>query len=191
MKAINSHDPLAAIRQAAFNARKQAVADDPVGWASLTLPHISFWSKQVEIMEAVDTYARVAVRACHDSSKSFTAAVVAARWLDQHPVGSARVITTAPTGMQVKGILWVEINQLHERAQLPGRVNQTEWWIGSYLAGVGRKPADYRPEAFSGLHARYPLIIVDEASGVPRAIMDAIETLATNVNAKILMIGNP
>jgi hypothetical protein len=189
--AIASHDPLAAIRAAQFQATKLAVADDPVGWASIALPHITFWSKQVEIMNAVDQHERVAVRACHDSSKSFTASVIAARWLDKHPVGSARVITTAPTATQVRGILWVEINQLHEQAKLPGRVNQTEWWIGSYLAGIGRKPADYRPEAFQGLHARYPLIIIDEASGVPSAIIDAVETLATNVNAKILMIGNP
>jgi hypothetical protein len=182
---------MAAIRAATFQASKLAVADDPVGWAKIALPKITFWSKQVEIMNAVDQYDRVAVRACHDSSKSFTASVIAARWVDIHPVGTARVITTAPTATQVRGILWVEINQLHEAAKLPGRVNQTEWWIGSYLAGIGRKPADYRPEAFQGMHARYPLIIIDEASGVPTSIIDAVETLATNVNAKILMIGNP
>jgi hypothetical protein len=189
--AIESHDPLAPLRAASKQARKLTVSDDPLGWASLTLPHITFWSKQVEIMEAVDQHSRVAVRACHDSSKSFTASVIASRWLDTHPLGQARVITTAPTATQVRGILWVEINQLHEAADLPGRVNQTEWWIGSYLAGIGRKPADYNPAAFQGLHARYPLIIIDEASGVPTAIIEAAETLATNVNAKILMIGNP
>lgn len=192
-RAIKSHDPVAALKAATAQARKQAVADDPTGWASLALPHITFWSKQLEIMAAVDQHARVAVRACHDSSKSFTASVIAARWLDTHAIGEARVITTAPTATQVRGILWVEINQLHNhpKTNFPGRVNQTEWWIGSYLAGLGRKPADYNPAAFQGLHARYPLIIIDEASGVPSQIIDAVETLATNINAKILMIGNP
>ncbi len=192
-KSIQSHDPAAALRSAASQAKKNAVAKDPQGWASLALPHITFWSKQLEIMQAIEDHARVAVRACHDSSKSFTASVVAARWLDTHPIGQARVITTAPTATQVRGILWVEINQLHNhpKTTFPGRVNQTEWWIGSYLAGIGRKPADYNPAAFQGLHARYPLIIIDEASGVPSQIIDAVETLATNINAKILMIGNP
>jgi hypothetical protein len=192
-KSIASHDPMAAFKEATSIARKHAVADDPTGWASLALPHITFWSKQLEIMEAVEQHSRIAVRACHDSSKSFTASVIAARWLDTHPVGSARVITTAPTATQVRGILWVEINQLHNhpKTNFPGRVNQTEWWIGSYLAGLGRKPADYNPAAFQGLHARYPLIIIDEAAGVPSQIIDAVETLATNINAKILMIGNP
>jgi hypothetical protein len=166
------------------------IKDDPVAYAHETLG-VWLWSKQREIIESLEKYNRVAVRSCHDSGKSFVAAVICARWLDVHPVGQARVITTAPSGMQVKGILWVEINQLHERAHLPGRVNQTEWWIGSYMAGIGRKPADYRPETFQGLHARYPLIVIDEAGGVNAALIDAVETLATNINAKILMIGNP
>jgi hypothetical protein len=191
LRAVKSHDPLAAIQIAAKLARKHAVADDPMGWASIALPDVHFWSKQIEIMNAIDMHSRVAVRACHDSSKSFTAAVISARWLDTHPQGQARVITTAPTGTQVRAILWVEINQLHEQNDLPGRVNQTEWWLGSYLAGIGRKPSDYNPAAFQGLHARYPLIIIDEAAGVPTAIIEAAETLATNINAKILMIGNP
>jgi hypothetical protein len=191
MRHVQAHDPLAPLKAAAKLAQKQGVANDPLAWAKLTLPDVKFWSKQLEIITAVDQHSRVAVRACHDSSKSFTAAVIAARWLDTHPAGSARVITTAPTGTQVRAILWVEINQLHEQADLPGRVNQTEWWLGSYLAGIGRKPADYNPAAFQGLHARFPLIIIDEAAGVPTAIIEAAETLATNINAKILMIGNP
>ena len=154
---------------ASVRAQFQAVliADDPVAYAHSRLG-VWLWSKQREIIEALEQYNKVAVRSCHDSGKSFGAAVIAARWLDTHPVGSARVITTAPTNTQVRGILWVEINQLHEKANLAGRVNQTEWWIGSYMAGIGRKPADYRADTFQGLHARYPLIIIDEAGGVPQ-----------------------
>jgi hypothetical protein len=170
--------------------RAQLLVDQPIEWAMETL-NVHLWSKQIEIIEALETHARVAVRSCHDSGKSFSAAVIAARWLATHPIGQARVITTAPTNTQVRGILWVEINQLHEKGNLPGRVNQTEWWIGSYMAGIGRKPADYKPEGFQGLHARWPLIIVDEAGGVSANLIDAAETLATNVNAKILLIGNP
>jgi hypothetical protein len=188
-----SHDTTAGIDAGVDQLRRQqkalSLAGDPVGWASSL--DVLLWSKQQEIMLALEEHNRVAVRSCHDSGKSFVASVIAARWLDTHPHGQARVITTAPTMTQVRGILWVEINQLHERAGLPGRVNQTEWWIGSYLAGLGRKPGDYRPEAFQGLHARYILIVIDEASGVPASIIDAAETLATNVNARILMIGNP
>jgi hypothetical protein len=111
MRHVQAHDPLAPLKAAAKLAQKQGVANDPLAWAKLTLPDVKFWSKQLEIITAVDQHSRVAVRACHDSSKSFTAAVIAARWLDTHPAGSARVITTAPTGTQVRAILWVEINR--------------------------------------------------------------------------------
>jgi hypothetical protein len=43
----------------------------------------------------------------------------------------------------------------------------------------GRKPADYDPAAFQGIHARYVLVIIDEADGVPKSIFDAVDALAT------------
>jgi hypothetical protein len=153
----------------------------------------------------------VAVRSCHDSGKSYVASVAAAHHIATNRVGTARVVTTAPTSVQVKGILWVELNKLKqgdtvrveanpglsplpalvEPLELPGRTNQTEWWIGTYLAGLGRKPSDYNPSGMQGLHAEHMLIIVDEAAGVTSNLVDAVETLATNDDAKILMIGNP
>jgi len=192
-------DDKQALRMAASQARKLALSDDPVAWQEQTIPQVTLWSKQREIMAAIREQPRVAVRSCHDSGKSFIASMITTWWLDTHPIGQARVITTAPTHDQVKGILWVEINQLRQVAQdnkqgrnpLPGKTNQTEWWIGKYLAAMGRKPSDYSPAAFSGMHARYMLIIIDEASGISSGLIDAAETLATNVHARILMIGNP
>jgi hypothetical protein len=34
-------------------------------------------------------------------------------------------------------------------------------------------------------------ILVDEACGVPKSIFDAVDALATNSNARVLVIGNP
>ena len=48
------------------------------------------------------------------------------------------------------------------------------------LVAYGRKPADYDPAAFQGIHARYVLVIIDEAGGVPKSIFDAVDALATN-----------
>lgn len=124
------------------------------------------------------------------------AAVVACHHLDQTPIGEGRVISTAPTGAQVRGLLWNEIGQMWERAAergnpLPGRVNQTEWWIGNYMAGVGRKPGDYDQSHMSGYHARYPLVIADEADGLSADLWAALDTLLTNRTAKLFGIGNP
>lgn len=163
---------------------------DPVAWANFR--GIELWSKQLEILRAVGKHDRIAVRSCHSSGKTFTMSVLAAYWLDVHPPGTARLVSTAPTGDQVKGLLWNEINQLWERfPDLPGRVNQTELWIGNYQAGIGRKSSDYKPASFAGFHARHMLVIVDEADGIPAALWGAIDTLATNAGAKIVGIGNP
>lgn len=162
-------------------------------WAKQRLG-IDLWSMQGRI--ANDQNKRVYVRSCHDSGKTFLAAVKACHHIDTHPIGTARVVSTAPTQDQVVGLLWVEINQLFELAgkrgnPLPGRVNQSEWWIGSYLAGVGRKPSDYDPKTFQGYHSRWPLIIADEADALRADIWDALGTLLTNDDAKLFAIGNP
>jgi len=98
---------------------------------------------------------------------------------------------TAPTGSQVRAILWRYIGRAHRKGRLPGRVNQTEWWIGDEIVAFGRKPADYSPEAFQGIHARYVLVILDEAGGIPADLWEAADSLTSNEGCKILAIGNP
>jgi hypothetical protein len=55
---------------------------------------------------------------------------------------------------------------------------------------MGMKPPTTR-ERFQGLHARYILILLDEACGIPMSLWTAVKTLMTNDNARCLAIGNP
>jgi hypothetical protein len=174
---------------------KPLIESDPVSWAKRALD-IDLWSKQREILRLLEFVPKLAVPSCHDAGKSFIASLAAARFLAKYPPGTARVVSTAPTSSQVRSILWNEINALHTRSQdsdmpLPGRVTQTEWWIGNYQAGLGRKPSDYAPGTFSGLHAEHILIIIDEAGAIPNELWTGVDTLATNAGAVILAIGNP
>lgn len=166
--------------------------EDPDFWLKNILKEV-FWSKQSEIAQSVAKNRFTAVKSCHDVGKSHVASRIAAWWLDDrvHPAGSAFVVSTAPSGPQVKAILWRYINRAHVKGNLVGRVNQTEWYIGDELVGYGRKPADYDPSAFQGIHARYVLVIIDEACGIPQALWDAADTLVTNDDSRILAIGNP
>lgn len=164
------------------------LANDPVAWAQAR--GVELWSKQREILDRL-VHDDVAVHSCHNAGKSYTAANAAAWWLDAHRPGTAFVVTSAPTGDQVKGILWREIGRAHRRLQLPGRVNLTEWYIGNELVGFGRKPNDYEPTAFQGIHAEYVLVILDEACGIPRQLWDAAQSLTSNDASRILAIGNP
>jgi hypothetical protein len=149
---------------------------------------------QRKILESVRDNRYTAVPSCHDSGKSFIAARAVGWWMDNHPTGSAFVVSTAPTAAQVSAILWREITRLHTRAELKGRINRAgypQWFIGNELVGYGRKPSDYDESAFQGIHSEYPLIVIDEAGGIRKHLFDAVDALATNENARVLAIGNP
>lgn len=163
---------------------------NPALWAR-ERARIELWSKQREIIGSVRDNRLTAVHSCHETGKSFTAATTVAWWLDIHKPGEARVVTTAPTGAQVKAVLWYEINQLHKRAGLAGRTNLTEWYMDGTLVAFGRKPSDYSTSAFQGIHARYFLVVLDEACGIPKSLWDSASTLAANEYSRILAIGNP
>lgn len=162
----------------------------PYDWA-LERANIHLWSKQREIIESVRDHSQTAVHSCHAIGKSFVAATTVAWWLDVHPVGEAFVVTTAPTDKQVKAVLWREINRLHTRAGLAGRTNLSEWYIGKELVAFGRKPADQDPTAFQGIHARFVLLVLDEACGIPKDLWDAGSSIVSNEHSRTLAIGNP
>ena len=178
---------------------------DPVRWTWEKLgDHL--WSKQRTIMESVRDHRRTAVYTCHNIGKSFIAGRIAAWWLDTHPVGEAYVLTSAPTEPQVRLILWKEINRSHGKGQLFGRTNQTEWLVNvpqkdkngkptgevkEESIAIGRKPSDYNPGAFQGIHAPYVLVIFDEANWIEPPLWGAVDTIISNEYSKMLVISNP
>jgi len=164
---------------------------EPELWAQDRAPSIELWSKQREIMRSVVTNRNTAVKSCHSAGKSFTAAFTTSWWIDAHPPGEAFVVTSAPTGVQVKAILWREITRMHSALELPGRTNQVEWYLGDELVAFGRKPSEYEPTAFQGIHALHVLVILDEACGIPASLWEAASSLTSNENGRILAIGNP
>lgn len=163
---------------------------DPVAWINDVLgEHV--WSKQRAVAESVVTNRKTAVPSCHEVGKSWLAARIVAWWLSVNPPGEAFAVTTAPTAPQVRAILWREINRAHRKGRLPGHTNQTEWWINDEIVAYGRKPSDYDPSAFQGIHARRVLVVIDEACGVPEGIWTAANSLVANEHGRILAIGNP
>lgn len=160
------------------------------------------WSIQREVMRAVLHERRVAVPSCHGAGKSYMASRLAAWWIDRHPIGEAFVVTSAPHGDQVKGVLWRELASTHRRGDLPGRITgltgsgTVRWHVGEELVGWGRKPQDLADpdqarQVFQGIHAPYVLVLLDEATGIPTWLWEAALSLLTNANARILAIGNP
>lgn len=180
----------AAVDRKQAGARQARYAGHPRRWVRERLGQV-VWSKQGEILESIRDHRRTAVRSGHGVGKSHVASLAASWWLDTRPPGEAFVVTTAPTYAQVRAILWRYIRRMHKAGRLPGRVNQTEWLIDEEIVAYGRKPADHDESAFQGIHARYVLVIIDEACGVPEQLWVAADALTTNADCRILAIGNP
>lgn len=158
---------------------------------------------QKEIVTAVFENDQVAVSACHDVGKSFTFARIVIAYALIFPF--SKIITTAPTGRQVKHILWSEIRSAHARAKVPlgGKMLQTEWQLtdqGDWFA-LGFSPqkdaqvpgseGQGTSSTFQGFHAPHVLVVFDEATGIPKSIWDMAEGLLTSHNVKFICIGNP
>lgn len=180
---------------------------DPVKWTRERLD-LSPWSIQREVMRKLAETGptaprRLAVPACHGPGKTAMAAWAAGWWIDSAPIGERFVVSAAPTGDQVKGLLWKELNRAHYRGGLPGKITgltgsgSVRWHVGEELVGWGRKPQDLAdPEqarqAFQGIHAPGGvLVILDEATGIPEWLWEAALSLLTNASSRILAIGNP
>jgi len=149
------------------------------------------WSKQREIADAVQKYRHVAVASAHGVGKSWIASRLIAWWIATRPRGDAFALSTAPSFPQVRAILWRELNKAFVSGNLPGRMNQTEWSIGTELVAMGRKPSDYNEEAFQGIHAKHVLVVLDEACGIPEQLWTAADAIATNEYSRVFAIGNP
>src|SRR5437879_3384414 len=106
-----------------------SLVHDPVRFARGLLRH-DVWSRPAAILRSVAANRRTAVKACHASSKTFTAAEAVLWWIARFPDGIA--VTTAPTWTQVERLLWGEIHKgvATSRLAFPP-VMQTELRLGT------------------------------------------------------------
>jgi len=171
-------------------------SQDPVGFAQDVLGASPWW-RQVEILNAVRDHDRVTVRSGHKVGKSNTAALLALWFYCSFE--DARVLLTSTTARQVEDILWRELKKVRARGErATGIAISPE---PHELARSGMKSDDFRqilgftakqPEAVAGVSGANLLYIVDEASGVPDTIFEAIEgNRAGGVNAKLVLFSNP
>ena len=131
--------------------------------------------------------AQVAVKACHASSKTFTAAEAVLWWVyGQQGI----VITTAPTWSQVRKLLWAEVHKAHRTARFPlgGTLNQVELSISPDIYAMGLSTNE--GVRFQGFHGKV-LLVIDEAPGVREDIFEAIDGIRAGGDVRTLMLGNP
>lgn len=166
---------------------------DPVEFAWNVLQHRLWW-RQEELLRALFTHTKIAVKACHASSKTFTAAEAALFWLQRYPDGI--VISTAPGERQVEGLLWKEIrNSLGNCLLAFPKPTLKKLEIDEQNYGMGMTTrSDVTAERgvrFSGFHGGRILLIIDEAPGVPQDIWDGIQGIQAGGHVVVLALGNP
>ncbi len=169
----------------AFLARIQR---DPVYFCDRILG-ANLWGKQREIARAIMDTQFVYVPSCHASGKSYSSAQIALWFLNSHP--NSIVVTTAPTGRQVRKVMWGEIRRAFGQATvaLGGELLQTELKIDPKWYAFGFSTD--QPTNFSGIHADWVLVICDEATGIAADIWEGITGVIANANTRLLAIANP
>lgn len=155
---------------------------------------------QREMAREIAANDRVAVSACHAVGKTFFLARIILWFTSVFP--GAKVITTAPTGRQVKLLLWSEIRSGFARSLYPlgGTMLQTSWTLDPdwYAVGftarieAGEGEGQGAASSFQGFHSKYVLVVFDEATGVPAQIWKQVEGLLTSgAVVKFVAIANP
>ena len=162
---------------------------DPVVFASRVFG-ADLWQTQRDILHAVASERRTAVKACHASGKTFTAAIAALWFAAAHR--NSRVITLAPGWLTTRAVIWSEIHSLLARARLrlPTTVaNQTEIRFGADNLIIGLSTND--STRLQGHHAEHVLIIADEAPGIDAAFWPSVEGILASGDSHLLLLGNP
>jgi hypothetical protein len=176
---------------------------DPIDFAAVLWPNITFYDKQREIIYSVVHNDETFVPAGHMLGKDFVAAFVAL-WFFLSRV-PCRVVTTSADYPQLEAVLWGEIrrfvqtaafsleapagplvvNHLHIRKVINGTVDGLSYLVGR----VSAKGEGMQGHHIAEVGDKIPrtLWIADEASGVDDAGYKAADTWAR----RKLVIGNP
>lgn len=164
--------------------------EDPARFAKDCLG-LQLWHRQVEILRAVTKHPRVAVRSGHKCGKSSTL-VVAALWFALTRK-RARVVLTSSSARQVREILWRELKQRYRAARFPIGGKLAELPSSGLRFGDGREIVGFTTkdaEKMAGISGENVLFVIDEASGFPEPLFEAIEGNRAG-GARTLLASNP
>lgn len=162
---------------------------DPAWFLQTILGTRYLTPQQLQVVASVRDNRRTLVTAGNSVGKTYLAARLALWFLFAHP--RSKVVTTAPTWIQVESLLWRELRQAHAMAAFPlgGQVNKTLLNLSEEWFAIGLSTDN--PTRFQGFHAPRVMVIFDEAIGVDPGIWEASEGIAVGNQDRFLAIGNP
>jgi hypothetical protein len=156
---------------------------------------------QEEILRVFPENQRLAMKACKGPGKTCLIAWLCWNFLATRP--HPKIAATSITKDNLSDGLWAEMAKwMHKSKYLMQQFewNKTRiankdfpetWWMSARnwsQSGTG----DQQANTLAGLHADYIMFVLDEAGGIPDAVMAAAEAaLSTGIECKLVMAGNP
>lgn len=176
--------------------------ENPVEFIADVLGVRHIWPKLVEICEAVESHPYVAIQSANSVGKTFIAARVVLWWLNCFTDNVKIITTAAPPERQIKELLWGEIKAAwrlstqrgvkligNEPGAMSLRVHDSWWAQGFTVPMTGTK--EERIARFQGHHAEHMLFILDEASGIPSEVWEAVDSCMSGGHNHLLVLANP
>lgn len=140
--------------------------------------------------------ARVSVKSGHGVGKTATMAVVLLWHVSCFP--DSKTPCTAPTGHQLRDLLWAEAQKWHNKMHPFFKDNLVLGADTIAVKGneagqfaVARTARPERPEALQGFHGTHVLYLIDEASGVPDPVFEPMRGALSTAGSRVLLAGNP
>lgn len=177
---------------------RKKIQSDPEWFFYFAWGDIYIWKALQDILAAIQAgETRIAIASGHGVGKTWLMARIVVWYMTAY--APAKVITTAPTWMQVKDVLWSEIRSSIAKSQVPlgGTILDVRWKLSDdhFAMGLSTRESveqrDFGSTKMQGFHAPRLMIVMDEAAGVPKEIWTGAESLATGQNNLIIAIGNP
>ncbi|NER45968.1 MAG: hypothetical protein F6J92_04630 [Symploca sp. SIO1A3] len=162
---------------------------DPIGFAKYL--GVEFLTgEQEQIMLSVRSRSVTNVQAAHGVGKTFVSGILVLWWVF---AVEGMCVSTAPTGRQVRELLWKEVRTLYDNNQkkLGGRRGKLFVEKSQSAYAYGFSSYDYSSDTFQGIHASRLLVILDEANGISQEIDDGASACVTGADNRLLRIGNP
>lgn len=147
---------------------------------------------QYAVMMDVAQYPLTSVRSGQGVGKTGLEAALVIWFLCCRP--NPKVVCTAPTKQQLHDVLWAEVAKWLETSMVKNLLKWTKtkvYMIGHEERWFATARTANKPENMQGFHEDHMLFIVDEASGIPDPIMEAIQGTLSGEDNKLLLCGNP
>lgn len=163
---------------------------------------------QIDFLNAYQSHDRIAAKACKGPGKTAVLAWCCWHYFVTHQ--NSKIVATSITGDNLRDGLWTELAKWQQRSAFLQRMatwhaerivcnESPEQWFMSARKWSQSAASEQQANALAGLHADDIMFVIDEAGGVPDAVMAAAEAALANAGtvvnpdatAKLLICGNP